>query len=143
MNDWRRHPEARLLALALPLEAAWETAQLPLYTLWYRADWNYILYSLAHCTAGDLLILLVAYELVAVLVRSRYWFSGSVCLTGGLFTFLGAAYTVYSETANTGIGGAWEYTAQMPLVPMFDIGATPLLQWLLIPPLVLWLMRRP
>lgn len=142
MNDWRRHPEVRLLVLALPLEAVWETAQLPLYTLWYRNDWSYILYSLAHCTVGDLLILLVAYELVAALVRSRHWFAGPVRPAGALFTFIGAAYTVYSELINTVPGGAWEYTAQMPRVPVFDIGVTPLLQWILIPPLVLWLMRR-
>lgn len=142
MIIWRSHSEIRLLVLGLPLEAAWETAQLPLYTLWYRSEPGYILYSLIHCTAGDLLILLVAYELVAILVHNRHWYSGPVRLTGALFTLFGAAYTVYSETLNTAPGGAWGYIARMPLVPVLDIGATPLLQWILIPPLLLWLMRR-
>ncbi|MBI5462358.1 MAG: hypothetical protein HY941_09255 [Gammaproteobacteria bacterium] len=142
MNDWRQQPEVRLLALALPLEAFWEIAQLPLYTLWYRNSWDYILYSLAHCTVGDLLILLIVYESIAVMVRDRRWFAGRIYWTGTLFTLVGAAYTVYSETTNTVPGGAWEYTARMPIVPVLGIGAAPMLQWLLIPPLLLWLMRR-
>ncbi|MBI5042032.1 MAG: hypothetical protein HZB57_12785 [Gammaproteobacteria bacterium] len=143
MRDWRRQPELQLLMLALPLELFWEFAQLPLYTLWQRNDWGYILFSLAHCTAGDLLILLVCYELVALLTRNRSWFAGRTLLNGVVFTLVGAAYTVYSELTNAIPGGDWGYTGQMPIVPVLGIGATPLLQWLLIPPLLLWLMRRP
>lgn len=143
LRHWRHQPELRLLGLALPLELAWEGAQLPLYTLWREHDWGYILFSLAHCTAGDLLILLACHILVALLARNRFWFYGRIHLTGTLFTLAGTAYTIYSELANTGPRGSWEYTEQMPVVPLLGIGATPLLQWLLIPPVLLWLMRRP
>ena len=30
----------------------------------------------------------------------------------------------------------------MPIVPVVGIGLTPLLQWLLIPPLAIWFVRR-
>lgn len=129
--------------LALPLETFWELAQLPLYTLWYRNDWGYILFSLAHCTAGDLLILLACYELVAMLTRNRFWYTGRIRLNGAAFTLAGVAYTVYSELNNAVFAGRWEYTEQMPIVPVLGIGVTPLLQWLLIPPLLLWFMRLP
>ncbi len=141
MKNRRHFPEARLLLFALPLETLWEFAQFPLYTVWQENPWNYILYSLVHCTVGDLLILLVSYELVALLYRARDWYRKRPILNALLFTALGAAYTIYSETVNTGPAGAWDYTEHMPIVPLLGIGLTPLLQWLLIPPLLLGFLR--
>ncbi len=139
---WRLCPEVRLLMLGLPLELLWEIAQFPLYDVWHQNDWSYILYGLAHCTLGDLLILLVCYELVALVRRDRAWALAPRGLSAGLlFTVLGAAYTVYSEIRNVRIKGTWGYTELMPLVPVVEIGGMPFLQWLLIPPVLLWLMR--
>ncbi|MBI3345037.1 MAG: hypothetical protein HY028_09335 [Gammaproteobacteria bacterium] len=45
MINWRHIPEVRLLVLGLPLQVLWETAQLPLYTVWYQKGWGYILYG--------------------------------------------------------------------------------------------------
>lgn len=140
-RSWRDVPEVLLIVLALPLELLWEIAQFPLYTVWHQGDWGYILYGLVHCTLGDLLILLVAYELVALLCRNRRWYAKSVALGGVLFTLGGAAYTVFSEILNVRIKGTWDYTNAMPIVPMLAIGGTPFLQWLLIPPTLLWLMH--
>ena len=139
--NWRSVPEIRLLVLALPLELLWEIAQFPLYTVWHEGTWTYILYGLAHCTLGDLIILLVAYWIVALLNRDRDWYLATVLPNGFLFMMLGAVYTVYSEINNVRIKGTWGYTDLMPVVPVVDIGAMPLLQWILIPPVVLWLMR--
>ena len=141
-SGWRAWPEARLLKLGLTLELLWEAAQFPLYNVWRQHDWGYILYGLAHCTLGDLLILLVAYEMVALWLRNRGWFTNNVVYGGVLFTLLGAGYTVFSEIMNVRIEGTWGYTDLMPRVPIVNIGATPLLQWLLIPPVLLWWMRR-
>lgn len=141
-SGWRAWPEVRLLTLGLPLELLWETVQFPLYNVWRQHDWGYILYGLAHCTLGDLLILLVAYEMVALWLRNRGWLTNNVIYGGMLFTLFGAGYTVFSEIINVRIEGTWGYTDLMPRVPFVDIGATPLLQWLLIPPVLLWWMRR-
>lgn len=138
---WRSIPELQLLVLALPLELLWEIAQFPLYTVWHEGDWGYILYGLAHCTLGDLLILLIAYWIVALLKRDRNWYLNAVVPSGVLFTLMGATYTIYSEIMNVRIKGTWGYTELMPLIPVAEIGAMPFLQWLLIPPILLWLMR--
>lgn len=138
---WRSIPEIQLLMLALPLELLWEVAQFPLYTVWHEGDWSYILYGLAHCTLGDLIILLIAYWIVALLKRDRYWYLNTVVPSGVLFTLMGTTYTVYSEIMNVRIKGTWGYTELMPLIPVVNIGAMPFLQWLLIPPILLWLMR--
>jgi len=139
-RDWRSAPEIQLVVLALPLELLWEIAQFPLYTVWHEGSWSNILYGLAHCTLGDLMILLVGYWLVAVLNRDRDWYLNTVLPNGFLFVLLVAVYTVYSEITNVR-SGTWGYTALMPIVPVVDIGAMPLLQWVLIPPVLLWLMR--
>lgn len=135
-------PELQLLRFALPLELLWEIAQFPLYDVWHQEKWSYILYGLAHCTLGDLLILLATYELVALLAGGRAWYRSRPNTGSLLFTLLGAAYTVYSELMNVRIKGTWGYTELMPIVPLLHIGVTPFLQWLLIPPILIWLMRQ-
>ena len=139
--NWQRVPEILLLVLGLPLHLLWEIAQFPLYTVWHEGAWSYILYGLAHCTLGDLLILLAAYEIVAVLAGSRYWAYRSKAVYVLFFTLLGLAYTVWSETVNVRIKGTWGYTDLMPLVPGIEVGGMPFLQWLLIPPLLVWFMH--
>lgn len=139
---WHRQPEIRLLTLALPLELLWEIAQFPLYTVWHQNDWSYILYGLAHCTLGDLLILLVIYSLISAVLHDRHWYRHRVLPGGILFTVAGLGYTIYSEITNVRIKGTWGYTELMPIVPLTGIGGMPFLQWLLIPPVLLWLMRQ-
>ncbi len=138
---WRNYPETRLLVLALPIELLWEIAQFPLFDVWHQNDWSYILYGLAHCTLGDLLILFFIYEFLALIYRDRFWYEKSSLARGLLFTLLGVGYTVYSEIMNVRIKGTWGYTELMPLIPVINVGGMPFLQWLLIPPFLLWLMR--
>lgn len=137
---WRTVPELRLALLALPLEALWEIAQFPLYDVGRAGDWRYTLYALAHCTVGDVLILLVSYELIALLRWNRHWLHTRVLAPAMGFMLLGVAYTVYSEIYNVHIAASWSYGERMPIVPMIGVGAMPLLQWLLIPPLLVWLL---
>ncbi len=142
VSCWRNWPEVKLIVLALPLELLWELAQFPLYDVWHQNDWSYILYGLAHCTFGDLLILLVLYEIIALFNWNRAWYATDGILVNSLlFTLLGVGYTIYSEIMNVRIKGTWGYTELMPIVPILDIGGMPFLQWLLVPPILLWLMR--
>ncbi len=141
MSIWRHFPETRLLAFGFPLHSAWETAQMPLYTLWHEADGGYILYSLGHCILGDLLIVLACYECIALLKRDRHWADSATLWNGLAFTVLGAGYTIYSEITNVYIEKSWAYTDAMPIVPIVEIGLAPLLQWLIIPPILLRWVR--
>ena len=140
-RKWLSIPEIQLLMFGLPLELLWEIAQFPLYTVWQEGDWSYILYGLAHCTLGDLLILLIIYWIVALLNHSRYWYRSNILVNGSLFTLLGLGYTIYSEIVNVSIKENWDYTELMPIVPVIEIGGMPFMQWVLVPPVLLWLMR--
>jgi hypothetical protein len=151
---WYRDRDARsLIAFSyLPwlggLNLAWETAQLPLYTLWSEASAGTIAFSVAHCTAGDIAIGAGALIMVLVVGRERalsQWRWWRIAVWTAL---AGAAYTVFSEWNNTAILGSWAYSGLMPVLKLagIDIGLSPLLQWLVLPPLALYLagkFRRP
>jgi len=140
-RKWLLIPELQLIMFGLPLELLWEVAQFPLYTVWQEGDWGYILYGLVHCTLGDLLILLFAHWVVALLNHNRYWYRSSILVDGVLFTLIGLGFTIYSETVNVSIKANWNYTELMLIIPAIEIGGMPFMQWVLIPPVLLWLMR--
>ena len=141
IRSWENLPEIQLLMLSVPLQLLWEIAQFPLYTVWHEGDWSYILYGLIHCTLGDLLILLSVFWFVSLLNRSRHWIFSPSLFNVVLFTCFGLGYTIFSEIVNTRIKSTWGYTELMPIVPFIEIGGMPFLQWLLIPPVLIWLMR--
>ncbi len=141
IQSWNQIPEILLIVLSLPLQLLWEIAQFPLYTVWHEGEWSYILYGLVHCTLGDLLILLNVYWLVSIFNRSRRWIFSPSMPNIVLFTILGLSYTIFSEILNTRIKGTWGYTELMPIVPVIEVGGMPFLQWLLIPPILIWLMQ--
>ena len=132
-------PEVRLGGWGLLLNGAWEFLQSPLYTDSSRG-FVYVLWTRLHCTAGDVLILLAAFWLTSLALRGRQWWRDARVGPALLFTLLGMGYTIYSEWLNTAVRGSWEYAAAMPRV--LGVGLTPLLQWALLPPCILFLMRR-
>ena len=147
---WYRDRAARSLIVFayLPwlgaLNLIWETAQLPLYTLWSEASAGTIAFSVAHCTAGDIAIGTAALIMVLILGRERavsQWHWRRIAVWTAL---AGAAYTVFSEWNNTAILGSWAYSELMPTLTVagIKIGLSPLLQWLVLPPLVLFLAAK-
>lgn len=129
----RFRPEGWLLVWGFSLSLAWEIAQTPLYAD-HTSGSVYLLGSRLHCSLGDVLILLAAYELTALALRDRHWPSSPGWFGVPLFTLLGAGYTVWSEWFNVQVALAWDYAPAMPTV--WGIGLAPLLQWLVIPPIV-------
>lgn len=59
-----------------------------------------------------------------------------------VYLAVGVALTVGFEYYYTQVSMRWSYSELMPLVPPFGTGLSPLLQWLVIPPLVLWFTAR-
>jgi len=132
-------PEVTLLGWGGVLNGVWEFLHSPLYTDHARGAW-YIIWTRLHCTVGDLMILLAAFWVTCLVFRTRYWIRQPRASAALLFLGIGLCYTVYSEWYNTTVSKTWQYTPLMPVV--FGIGLSPLLQWLLIPPISLWGVRR-
>ena len=121
-------------ALALVLNLTWEIAQARLYTIWAEADGTNIAWALLHCSLGDVVIALTTLALAGMVLgradwpASRPWQGGAIVVIGAM------AFTVWSEWYNVYRTGNWSYTASMPLI--FGIGLSPLLQWLILPPVM-------
>ena len=135
----------RYLPWLAGLSLAWEIAQLPLYTLWDEADPGYIAFAVVHCTMGDILIGTVALALSLLLMRAgspEQWPRTRIAVLTVIMT---VAYTAVSEWINTVPLRSWEYSSLMPRLRLgeIELGLLPLAQWLLIPPLALWLAFRP
>lgn len=147
---WYRDREARMLIAFgyLPwlggLNLVWESAQLPLYTLWSEASAGAMAFAVAHCTAGDMAIGTAALFLMLILGREgsvAQWRWRRIAVGAAL---AGAAYTVFSEWYNTAVLGSWAYSQLMPTLQLGEIvvGVSPLTQWLTVPPLALYLAGR-
>ena len=127
-------------ALAFALNLLWEIAHVRLYTLWTTTDGMSIAWAILHCSAGDVLIAVAMFALAGIVLRRADW-PGLHPWTGGAIVVLGAmGFTAWSEWYNVYRVGNWGYTASMPMI--FGIGLSPLLQWLILPPVMVGAYRR-
>jgi hypothetical protein len=112
---------------------AWESAHLPLYTLWAKSEISYLVFVVVHCTAGDLMIafatLCIALFLVRNVRRPNLRFNWVLGITIGL----GIAYTFFSEWLNVSIRQSWAYSDLMPVIPVIGTGISPVAQWIFLP----------
>ena len=129
-------------ALAI-LNTVWEIAQLPLYTLWVEGSLPSIAYAVLHCTLGDVAIGTLALVFALIATRAGSVPSWSLRNVGLIAVIVAVGYTVFSEWMNTVARAGWEYSALMPVIRLLglEIGLSPLLQWMVIPPLALWLAK--
>lgn len=136
----------RYLPWFFALNLAWEAAHVRLYTLWTEETPRYIAFSVVHCTFGDLLIGLSALLLALIAGREpgpAHWRPVRIAVLSTLF---GVGYTIWSEWMNVTLLRSWTYAASMPRLSLgdFELGVTPLMQWLVVPPLAMYasLQRR-
>jgi len=78
----------------------------------------------------------------AAAARSREWILGPRPRDVAIFVQAGAIATVLLEWHATQVAGRWAYAPGMPVVPGLRVGILPLLQWMVLPPQVIWFVRR-
>ena len=125
----------------LAAHLAWEIAQLPLYTIWTEGTAGELAFAVLHCTAGDLMIALNALFLTLIATRSGELAEWNLPLVGALTVAIGLGYTIASERLNVGLVH-WTYADAMPVVPVLEVGLSPLAQWIAVPLAALWLLAR-
>lgn len=132
----------RYLAFVLLANLVWEFAHLPLYTIWDTAPPSELVFAVAHCTLGDLIIATMALVLAVLVAGDAAWPGARFWRVTLIATAFGVGYTVFSEWLNLVVRASWQYAPEMPVVPLVGIGLTPLLQWLILPPMGLWFASR-
>lgn len=138
--SWRR----RYLATSAIGHLLWEIAQLPFYTIWSTGTVREQVIAIVHCTAGDVVIATVAIVLALVLVADSNWPANRFWPTAAATLMGGVAYTGFSEWLNTVVRTSWSYSEWMPVLDLFGfrLGLTPVLQWVVVPALAMWLAMR-
>lgn len=135
-------PEIHVALFAFLLNVPWEFLQVPLYvSMPTLPHWQAVQVCM-QAALGDVLIALTGYWAVAAWRRRRSWLRdyGAKEILG--FVLVGVGLTVALEWYATLASQRWEYAPLMPTVPLLGTGISPLLQWLILPPLILWISRR-
>ena len=119
----------------------WETAHLPLYTLWRSDPVRSLVRAVLHCTAGDIVVALVSLVIaLATVCNARWPDERSVAVAIAVVT-AGVAYAIGSEYLNTVLRRSWTYTEWMPTLPWVGTGLAPLAQWVVVPAFALFSAR--
>lgn len=135
-------PEIIISIFGFLFNFVWEIWQVPLFQ-----DMDELTHFEAtlHCTLaalGDVVILLVAFWIIALTARSRSWIihPKTIQVTG--FIVIGIVITVVIEAIAIHVLNRWQYATVMPTLPILGTGIAPILQWLIIPPIIVSMMRR-
>ena len=138
-------PETNILIFAFLLNYPWELLQAPFFEgMAVATHWDAVKVC-TRATLGDAVIMLIAYWSVAVTASDRWWFRAPSRLQMLGFIAAGVMITVAIEhlaTQSVDPAWGWRYADPMPTLPVIGVGLTPLLQWLLLPPLAIWFVRR-
>ena len=133
-GSWLRFLRCYLVVI-VAVNLAWETIQLPLYTIWMTGTLWEQAFAVLHCTLGDLLIALAALTSALVIAGDDGWPTNRFRAVAFVAILFGFGYTIFSEWLNVVVRRAWSYSEWMPVISAFglNIGASPLLQWIVVP----------
>ncbi|MCP4319450.1 MAG: hypothetical protein GY789_26545 [Hyphomicrobiales bacterium] len=135
-------PEFNVAVFSFLLNFVWEYIQAPTYAGMIELNhWDGIKLCTS-ATFGDVGFALTAFWGTSLVARSRQWICTPSAFQVLVFLAVGIALTVGFEYYYTNISLRWTYSELMPLVPPFGTGFSPLLQWIVVPLLVIWFTRR-
>jgi hypothetical protein len=123
-----------LFVVAVLFNYPWELAQSPLYRgmgSMNRMWWHCLVASL-----GDGLLVLLIFATGWMVLQRRDWFVHPGLRGYVVMLAVGLIISVTIEWTAVHIAGRWTYRERMPLVPGLGIGILPIMQMLVLPPLI-------
>ena len=137
-----RRPDVNVAAFAFLLNYPWEILQMPLFEGAATAALSPTIVMCSLAALGDAVIMTIAYRSTALVVRSGDWVLAPRRKAVAIFLAIGLIVTLAIEFVAVRVPWGWAYAASMPRLPLFGAGLTPVLQWLLLPPIVVWIVQR-
>jgi hypothetical protein len=137
-------PEFNVAVFALLLNFPWEILQMRLFAGVASVRFVDAISGCTQATLGDVIIMLLAFETVALAARNRRWVLAPSGRQLAVFIGIGVSITAIIEWLATNgrwVQG-WTYSLAMPVLPVVGIGVSPLLQWVFVPLLLVWFVRR-
>jgi len=85
---------------------------------------------------------LFAFWGAAYISKNRFWILKPNLQNLFIYILIGIFITIVFEWIATDILDRWQYADIMPRLPLLGTGFLPILQWLILPPVILFLTRR-
>jgi hypothetical protein len=133
-------PEPNLFLFGFLLNFVYEVWQAPYYEFYRSPSLADKIKDLTHCSFGDGVIILVCSWVVSALVRSRNWVLRPTPKLTFLFTSIGLLITLVIETYRVNVSHV--YGVPVLAVPMLGMSSLAVIQWIVLPPFILYLARR-
>jgi hypothetical protein len=122
----------------MPLYFAWEMLQAPFFT-GMPAHWLAATAICALATLGDGVLVTLVATAGAVLYRDARWFVPPSVSRFGVVVAVGVVLQIAVEWVMVHGFDRWGYTPSQPVLPVVRIGILPVLQPIVLLPLVFWL----
>ncbi|MEO6136116.1 MAG: hypothetical protein ABIP35_13250 [Ginsengibacter sp.] len=119
--------------LAFVFNVAWEILQIPLFKGGVY-EWQHILFCVL-ASVADVLTVLLIYFGFALIYKNALWVKSVHTTRIILLILTGGAGAVLAEVWHLSIG-TWSYAGTMPLIPIVNVGLSPVLQFMILPILI-------
>lgn len=130
---------AALFVVAVSFNYFWEVAQGFLYV---GMDWEK-LSTWVHClvaSLGDGVLVWIIFAVGWFTFRRADWFVDPSGLHYSVMLIAGLSLGVVVEWIAVGLINRWAYTEQMPLIPGLAIGLVPVIQMIVLPPVIFFVV---
>jgi len=123
-----------VFAVAVLVNYPWELAQSPLYA--GLDDLRAVLWHCFRAALGDGVLMLLIFASGALVFRQGDWFVRPRARGYLVMLAAGLAIGIGVEWAGVHVAQRWAYTEHMPRVPGIEVGIVPVVQMLILPPLI-------
>ncbi len=135
-------PEFHVGLFSFLLNFVWEMQQMPFFAIPPEFTIFDVIKGCTQATLGDVGISVTAFWAVAVVAKSRQWIRRPTWRQVVGFILVGVLITIVFEAMATGPLGRWAYADEMVTLPILGTGLVPTLQWIILPPMVVWFVKR-
>jgi len=135
-------PELNIALFAFLLNFVWEMFQIVLYQGMKETPHSEAVLTCTQATLGDVGIALAAFWSVAWLDGGRQWPHRPTAARVAGFALIGILVTIAFKLLATRAWKLWSYSQLMPVIPLLEISLVPLVQWMVLPPFIIWFVHR-
>ncbi len=118
------------ITFAFVLNLVWELAHLPLYQNNVYDALHLALCALA--SIADAIMVLLIYFSLALIYKNAFWIKDINIQRSLILIVIGGAGAVLAEIRHVSQGD-WTYDSSMPIIPIVNVGLSPILQLMLLP----------
>ena len=121
------------ILLAFFFNVTWEILQIPLFKGGVY-EWQHIMFCVL-ASVADVIMVLIIYFGFALIYKNALWVISINTNRIIVLILTGGAGAVLAEVWQLSIG-TWSYSSAMPLIPVVNVGLSPVLQFMILPILI-------